>query len=184
MENNNISDADKELFRKSVGKVRKISQDTVFSRKTVQAPARPESSSRYSPNAVSEQTGNGDTPSFLAGDFLSFKKPGIQHRILSKLRRGQFTMKGALDLHGMTTNEAYRALERFLDESVMQKRQHVLIIHGKGRGSKTGRPIIKNRVFDWLRQYPDVLAFCSANQNDGGTGAVYVLLRTNRARTD
>lgn len=184
MENNNISDADKELFRKTVGEVRKISQDTVFSRNTVQAPARPESPSRYSPNAVSEQTGDGDSGRFLAGDFLSFKKPGIQNRVLSKLRRGQFTMEEFLDLHGMTTNEAYRALERFLSESVMQKRQHVLIIHGKGRGSETGRPIIKNKVFDWLRQHPDVLAFCSARQNDGGTGALYVLLRTNRARTD
>jgi DNA-nicking Smr family endonuclease len=177
MENNNISDADKELFRKSVGEVRKISQDTVFSRKAVQAAARPESPSRNSPKAVSQQTGDGDTGRFLAGDFLSFKKPGIQNRVLSKLRRGQFAMEGFLDLHGMTTNEAYRALEHFLGESVMQKRQHVLIIHGKGRGSGTGRPIIKNRVFDWLRQYPDVLAFCSARQNDGGTGALYVMLR-------
>ncbi|NIN33734.1 MAG: Smr/MutS family protein [Gammaproteobacteria bacterium] len=177
MENNSISDADKELFKKSVGEVRKISQDTVFSRKTVQAPARPESPSRNSPKAVSEKTGDGDTGHFLAGDFLSFKKPGIQNRVLSKLRRGQFAMEGFLDLHGMTTNEAYRALEYFLGESVTQKRQHVLIIHGKGRGSGTGKPIIKNRVFGWLRQYPDVLAFCSARQNDGGTGALYVMLR-------
>ncbi len=184
MENNNISDADKELFRESVGDIRKIRQNTVFFKNTVRTQDRPVSPSQSSTKSSPGQPAGAETGHYLAGDFLSFKKPGIQNRVLSKLRRGQFPIEGSLDLHGMTANEAFRTLERFLEVSRIQNRRHLLIIHGKGKGSDTGRPVIKNKAFDWLSQHPDVLAFCSSRKSDGGTGAVYVLLRTNRARTD
>jgi DNA-nicking Smr family endonuclease len=38
-------------------------------------------------------------------------------------------------------------------------------------------PVIKNELNRWLRQHKDVQAFCSASQKDGGTGALFVLLR-------
>jgi DNA-nicking Smr family endonuclease len=56
----------------------------------------------------------------------------------------------------------------------------VRIIHGKGHGSHQRKPVLKGKVDHWLRQRRDVLAFCSARQADGGTGAVYVLLRRPR----
>jgi DNA-nicking Smr family endonuclease len=37
--------------------------------------------------------------------------------------------------------------------------------------------VLKQKVNDWLRQKNEVLAFCSARPNDGGSGAVYVLLK-------
>ncbi|MDH3415597.1 MAG: Smr/MutS family endonuclease, partial [Gammaproteobacteria bacterium] len=37
--------------------------------------------------------------------------------------------------------------------------------------------VLKNSVNHWLRKWSSVLAFVSARQVDGGTGAVYVLLR-------
>jgi DNA-nicking Smr family endonuclease len=56
----------------------------------------------------------------------------------------------------------------------------VRIIHGKGYGSNNQGPIIKPLVNKWLQQRNEILAFCSARPNDGGTGAVYVLLKTLR----
>jgi DNA-nicking Smr family endonuclease len=53
----------------------------------------------------------------------------------------------------------------------------VRIIHGKGNTSLGKMPVLKGRVNSWLRQKNEVLAFCSARPNDGGTGAVYVLLK-------
>jgi len=50
-------------------------------------------------------------------------------------------------------------------------------VHGKGRRSRQPGPVLKGLVDHWLRQRDDVLAFCSARPADGGTGAVYVLLR-------
>ncbi|EXJ09223.1 Smr domain protein [Nitrincola nitratireducens] len=40
--------------------------------------------------------------------------------------------------------------------------------------------MIKSCVNDWLQQIPQVLAFTSAQPKDGGTGAVYVLLKRNK----
>ena len=51
------------------------------------------------------------------------------------------------------------------------------IIHGKGYRSGARGPILKSAVNDWLRRDMDVMAFVSARPIDGGTGAVYVLLR-------
>jgi len=51
------------------------------------------------------------------------------------------------------------------------------VIHGKGLSSKGNEPVLKTRVGSWLAQRDDVLAFCQAMPQDGGSGAVVVLLR-------
>jgi DNA-nicking Smr family endonuclease len=56
----------------------------------------------------------------------------------------------------------------------------VRIIHGKGYGSREQAPVLKSRLNHWLREQQDVLAFCSSRRDQGGTGAVNVLLRTRR----
>jgi DNA-nicking Smr family endonuclease len=53
----------------------------------------------------------------------------------------------------------------------------VRIIHGKGKSSEGKLPVLKGKVNSWLRQRDEVIAFCSARPSDGGTGAVYVLLK-------
>ena len=69
------------------------------------------------------------------------------------------------------------ALAAFLDRCGHRGARCVHIIHGKGHGSSNQGPVLKNKVNAWLRQREEVLAFCSAQPKDGGTGAVYVLLR-------
>jgi DNA-nicking Smr family endonuclease len=106
-----------------------------------------------------------------------YGRPGLQRRILRRLRRGHYSLAAELDLHGMTVPVARVALQAFLQECRRRDLRCVRIIHGKGRRSSNEGPVLKVKVDRWLRQREDVLAFCSAQPADGGTGAIYVLLR-------
>ncbi len=108
-------------------------------------------------------------------ELLHFARPGVQHKMLRKLRRGQYNVDAVLDLHGKTIAEARELLGRFLYQAKQQGLRHVLIIHGKKRSS--GKPVLKNTLNQWLRQLELVLAFCSATPREGHGGAMYVLLR-------
>ena len=88
-----------------------------------------------------------------------------------------YRVAAELDLHGYTVAKAREALIEFL--SSVRRRRHtcVRIVHGKGRGSPGKKPVLKNKVFTWLCQRDEVLAVCPARPFDGGSGAVYVLLK-------
>ncbi len=111
------------------------------------------------------------------GDELSFTRPGIQKKLLRKLRRGQLPIGAELDLHGYVQKTARSVLSEFLQTSLRLDIRCVKIVHGKGYGSRQGKPVLKGKVNSWLRQCNEVLAFNSARPEDGGTGAVYVLLK-------
>lgn len=111
------------------------------------------------------------------GEELWFARPGLQHKALRKLRRGQFRVSAELDLHGMTVQVARQALSEFLQQCRTSDRRCVRIVHGKGNGSRHRGPVLKSMVNRWLQQRDEILAFCSAPPHDGGTGAVYVLLK-------
>jgi DNA-nicking Smr family endonuclease len=111
------------------------------------------------------------------GDELLFCEPGLQPAQFRKLRRGEFRREAELDLHGMNAENARKALGLLLHEAAEEGWRCLRIIHGKGLRSSNDGPILKTRLNTWLRQRSDVLAFCSAPPRDGGTGAVYVLLR-------
>lgn len=113
---------------------------------------------------------------------LTFVRSGMQSQVLKKLRRGQYASSHELDLHGMTADHAYIAIQQFIEHCRGPQMSSVRIIHGKGDRSERG-PVLKRKLGGWLRQRDDVLAFCSAKENDGGTGAVYVLLK-RRANTE
>lgn len=110
-------------------------------------------------------------------DIVEFSRPGIQHKILRNLRNGKYNVEATLDLHGMTAIESRQALSLFLARCIKHKIRHVLIIHGKGRG--TNKPILKNKLNNWLRQTDDILAFCTATVRNGRGGAMYVLLKVH-----
>jgi DNA-nicking Smr family endonuclease len=111
------------------------------------------------------------------GEELQYCSEGLQQSVLRKLRRGQFRFSAVLDLHGLTAAGAHQVLTEFLCMARRESLTCVRIIHGKGNGSRHRGPVLKTKVNQWLRQRAEVLAFCSARPVDGGTGAVYVLLR-------
>jgi DNA-nicking Smr family endonuclease len=113
-------------------------------------------------------------------EYIEGLGPGIDKRLLRKLRAGDYAVQAHLDLHGFTSEDARVEVEKFLVAARRDGRRCVLIIHGRGHGSKEGIPVLKERLKVWLtrgRIGHGVLAFCTARPTDGGAGAVYVLLR-------
>jgi len=122
-----------------------------------------------------------DEPELAAGDASLFARPGVAASSLRKLRRGQYRVQAELDLHGLTAAEATVQLRDFLIASLQRNARCLRIVHGKGLRSGSKGPVLRQLVNSTLRRTAQVLAFTSARQADGGTGAVYVLLAATHA---
>jgi DNA-nicking Smr family endonuclease len=173
-----LSDEDSRLFRETVGLVSPVACDRV------QPEGKPPKPRRRPHEADWPDAAPAGIPLLATGDVMSFAAPGIQKRVLRHLRAGGFGVDAELDLHGLTVDEAKRRLGGFLQACLADGCRCLHLIHGKGYRSDGDYPILKNRVNLWLRRHPDVLAFCTARPAEGGTGAVYVLLRDGRKRQD
>lgn len=110
------------------------------------------------------------------GDEISFRREGVQDSVLRRLKRGEYRVDEECDLHGLRVAEARELLREFLAESLARGSRCVRIIHGKGLGSVNREPVLRDKVPRWLAQRREVLAFCQARPNDGGSGALIVLL--------
>jgi DNA-nicking Smr family endonuclease len=108
---------------------------------------------------------------------LSFQRGGVRDQVMRRLRRGLIPSEDELDLHGLNQTEARDRLADFIAHSRDAGSRCVRVVHGKGYRSGARGPILKTAVNLWLRRHLDVMAFTSAKAIDGGTGAVYVLLR-------
>ena len=117
----------------------------------------------------------GDGPA--AGDRQWYTTNGVAPRTMRRLSQGRLRVEADLDLHGMTVEQAREAFSTFLVECHLRGLRVLRIVHGKGFGSAGARPVLKAHVDRWLRLRAEILAFCSTPAHDGGTGAVYVLLR-------
>lgn len=107
---------------------------------------------------------------------LVFLNPSLSKKQLKALKDGTLHFSHTLDLHGMTGDEAKTRLIAFLQNAFREETRAFLLIHGKG-GRDGKPPVLKNLVNHWLRQIPEVLSFHSAKPKDGGSGALYVLLK-------
>lgn len=176
-ESKDISRQDIELFRQAIGDVEKIEHDG-FELVTPKPAPVPNQSILSEQNAL-KQMANApfDIPDIDTGDELYFRRDGVQQQIMRKLRRGQFAIESELDLHGMTVSIAKKELDNFLSFCQSTNLRCIRIIHGKGHGSIDKIPVLKNKLNKWLQRCDTILAFCSAPSHDGGTGAVYALIK-------
>lgn len=117
-----------------------------------------------------------DTIYLESDDGLSYVANGLGPDVLRRLRRGEWRICDQLDLHGYRRDEARDALVVFLNRCRAETKRCVRVIHGKGLGSINREPVLKDKVRRWLIQRHDVLAFCETAPNDGGSGALLVLL--------
>jgi DNA-nicking Smr family endonuclease len=118
-------------------------------------------------------------------EYVEGMRVGLDPRLITRLRHGEYAMQQHIDLHGMTQPAAKEALTAFILDAVRKGLRAVLVVHGRGRGSPGGRPVLKHGVAKWLSHGAiggHVLAFASARPHDGGAGAMYVLLRRDRRR--
>lgn len=172
-----ISADDKALFRQEMGNVRKMNHD-----KVVPCTGKPIAEAIHTERDMQQvlrdmMSDELDPADFETGEELIFADNGVSPMVLRHLRRGKFFVQAVLDLHRMTSEQARDAVTNFIINSKASGFRCVRIIHGKGLGSFNKKPVLKGKLDYWLSRRQDVLAYCSARPMDGGTGAVYVLLR-------
>lgn len=109
----------------------------------------------------------------------SLAKPQQQfhHRVRKQLTKGQITIDARVDLHGMTQEQAWVRLERFIQYAVLRGHRHVLVITGRG---KAGRGVLRENFTKIIQQPPfaaAVISYDVAPPNLGGNGAFVLHLR-------
>jgi DNA-nicking Smr family endonuclease len=113
------------------------------------------------------------------GERIEGRRIEVEPREVRRLRRGQYTVDQQLDLHGMTTHDARKSLEAFVEKRRKEGDRVVRIIHGKGAHSPRGLSVLRGEIAAWLSQGPakrHIAAFATAPPEEGGAGALLVLL--------
>ncbi|MFZ2267576.1 MAG: Smr/MutS family protein [Azonexus sp.] len=126
--------------------------------------------SLHGPIGLQDRLEGGDEPNYL--------RNGLANTVLRDLRRNRWVIQDEVDLHGLNRDEARHLLAGFLAECLQHGWRCVRVIHGKGHGSPQKLSILRQLVRGWLAQRQEVLAYCQAKPQDGGEGALLVLLRS------
>lgn len=173
----NQPDDDVQLFRNAIRGTRYLKNNKVkpYRERLKPIPRQRLKDEKQVLQETLEPSGFDDT--IEQGDELIYARDGVQQSVMRKLRRGQYSIEAELDLHRMTSEQAHAELMDFIARCQRQHIRCVRIIHGKGLSSKDKLPVLKQKVNKWLRLWDNVLAFCSARRFDGGSGALYVLLK-------
>lgn len=109
------------------------------------------------------------TPERIAGI-----APHIEANVLKNLSKGAIPPTADIDLHGLTSPEAYQEITHWIYDAFHNDHRCLLVITGKGRGTMGA---IKSQLPQWLNNNPHVLAYHTALPKHGGTGALYIYLR-------
>lgn len=112
-------------------------------------------------------------------DALSFRRPGIGIDVTRRLRKGDWSIQREIDLHGLRREEARESLSAFVRTACREGIRCIRVVHGKGLGSPGKMPVLKSKVQGWLIQKNEVLAFVQARADEGGAGALVVLLKAS-----
>jgi len=175
-----ITPEDSALFRDAVGEVTPVNSGKHHQERK-KPPAIPRQSRADERSVMDELLSDFSENDLLeTGEHLSYTSEGVKRSELKNLKSGKYAIQATLDLHGFTRTESRKMLSAFLRESQERRHHCVRIIHGKGRKTAEQAPVLKPAVAQWLMRQKPVLAFCSARISDGGTGALYVLLRRLR----
>jgi len=172
-----VTDDEDDLFRRAMSGAKALQTD-----ERVAGPSRkPKPKARFSKadhESVLAESLQADVDDLeqSSGETLRFKRASVGRTTMRMLARGSYAIQAEIDLHGMTVAEAKPRLEKFVQRCAANDKLCIRIVHGKGLGSGDRGPVLKNGVNRWLRKWDTVIAFVSARQVDGGTGAVYVLL--------
>jgi DNA-nicking Smr family endonuclease len=168
-----------ELFARSVGPVQPLRRAATPAAPRLRPAAVPRQRLRDEAAVLVEAISDEfDVESLLdTDDALSFRRRGVGPEVVRKLRRGVWAIQAQLDLHGLRRDEAREQLGAFVRSAVQAGLRCVRVVHGKGNGSPGREPVLKGKVRAWLVQKSEVIAFTQARAQDGGHGAVLVLLR-------
>lgn len=113
---------------------------------------------------------------------LEFKREGVQHGVFRRLKQGKYRIEASLDLHKMTVEQACIEVFEFIREAMKLDLRAVIIVHGRGHNSRSKGAVLKSYVNRWLPEMEAVQAYCSAQPQHGGAGAVYIMLRKSETK--
>ena len=119
----------------------------------------------------------------FSDEYIEGSVQGFDKRLMAKLKKGRFPIQDYIDLHGLTKDKAEIKIRDFLLQSYQLGSRCVLVVHGRGLNSESHIPVLKERLPIWLKRGPVkkfILAFSTAMPYDGGTGAIYILLKKQR----
>jgi DNA-nicking Smr family endonuclease len=175
---NGSPDDEAALFRDAVRDATPLESSARVGRKTEPLPPVPVQSLLDGHEALVESLA-GALPwdqSIETGEVPSYLRGGLGRDVLRKMRRGHWVVQEIVDLHGLNRWEARSLLAEFLGGCLKRGLRCVRVVHGKGLRSPGREPVLKGKVQQWLVQRDEVLAFCEAPKNQGGSGALLVLL--------
>jgi DNA-nicking Smr family endonuclease len=179
-----MDEDDAQLFRKAMRGVRRIHAGDHHA--STRSKPRPRARfARAERHAVLEESMGVTSPLHPVeetGDALLFRRPTTSSQALRRLRGGQYRVELEIDLHGLTAAHVEPALRAFLAEALRERARVVRVIHGKGLRSGNRGPVLKQVASNYLRRVGAVLAFASAREVDGGSGALLVLLEERPRR--
>jgi len=176
-------DEDHALFRKAMQGVRRLKPEPRKGGTRRRPKARAYFARQDRSAVLQESLAAGNSPLLPveeSGDALLFRRPAVSESIFRRLRTAQFRVDGEIDLHGLTAAAAEPALRSFLSEALQHGARVVRVIHGKGLRSGNRGPVLKLVASHFLQRVDAVLAFASAREVDGGSGAILVLLAGRR----
>ncbi len=119
----------------------------------------------------------------FSDEYIEGCVPGFSPKMMQKLKKGQFPIQDYIDLHGLTKQKAEIKIQGFLIQSHRLGLRCVLVVHGRGLNSENHIPVLKEQLPIWLNRgsiKKIVLAFSTARPYDGGTGAIYILLKRRK----
>jgi DNA-nicking Smr family endonuclease len=160
-----INESDKSLFRSTVDNQKPIDKDNKKETNSISVKS----------NSPFENYSFLYEPNISGSQEIIHQVDGLSPKTLKKMKQGHLGSTPSIDLHGYKIEEACRSLSDFIH--FHSDKRFIQIIHGKGYHSNNGMSIMKSQVIHYLKQHPNVLAFCSCPQDMGGTGAVFVHLR-------
>ena len=114
-------------------------------------------------------------------------------RLKAKIAKGHTPLEERIDLHGMTQQAAFSALQVFIQAAHQRGARNVLVITGKGKADKPYTikntfehgevGVLRRQVPQWLK-LPSLRGYIQmidcASQIHGGEGALYVRLRRSK----
>ena len=166
------------IFLQAVKNARPLNVDVPFTEKTYPKPIAKQFI-RDEKQALKDSLSDDFYPAheLESGEELLYLRTGQSPDVLSKLRRGFWVVQAQIDLHGLISDEAREYVAEFLSNCKKRNIRCVRIVHGKGLGSRNREPILKHKLRNWLMQKDEVIAYAQAKPEDGGSGAVIVLLK-------
>lgn len=126
-----------------------------------------------------QSTGNtGSGPEDANGVYEKDTEAGGRRTSTQEKRRRLRNKKpdAELDIHGLTRDEAWQAMDVFFGEAKEKGHEKVLIIHGKGNHT-TGESVLKRAVGEFIEHCPFAGESGRGKAAAGGEGATWVLLK-------